>query len=228
MVRILWSILWRAVTLVLAIIGLSGIPDNVRTWGEWLKALDRTVDAWQEHSLFSVLIWAISVIALTSPQWLSPLRKRSATERARRNYSEVETQSVTAPQARESAHLKSAYTAQTPDQVLQGLAGLTSIEAERIGEIHLGLRTQASGVIKDVESDLQEDGTKPRVWLHTDQGSDIRATFADAFEAQVRTLTPGMPIQVDGEIWQVGIHTISLRDSHLILNTWTTAWRKHE
>ena len=111
--------------------------------------------------------------------------------------------------------MKPQYTAQTPDQILQGLAGLTSIEAERMGEIHVGLRIQSSGVIKDVESSPQEGGNKPRVCFHTDQGSDIRATFANAFEAQARTLTPGMRIQVDGEIGHVSALTISLRDSSL-------------
>ena len=173
------------------------------------------IDAWQNHGLFRVLVWGISMIALTYPQWLPSLRKRFVTGRPRGNHRDTAFQSAIATQEKESIHSEAQYTAQTPEEILDGLEGLTSIQAEWMGGIHLGLRIRASGVINDVESDLRGSTTKAKVWFCTTQGSAVWATFADGFEATARTLNVGMFIKVDGEIEQVSAGAISLRDSNL-------------
>lgn len=205
------------------IIGLGGIPDAVRTWGEWLKALGGTIDAWQDHGLFRVLLWTISVIALTNPQWLPSLRRRFFAARPRVGDSDSEFQHVAVTNRESSIHSEPQYTARTPDEILGVLEGLTSIEAEQLGGMHVGLRIQASGVIEDVESDHRDDTTKAKVRFHTTHGSGISARFADGFEATARTLNGGMSIKVDGEIEHVRAGEISLRDSHLEIESLPTS-----
>ena len=226
---------WKLVMAVLSIIGIGGVPDDIQTWGEWLEM----IDAWMEHGWVRVLVWAVSVIAFTYPQWYPGLRRRfagwqrtrgrNAAAGAMESQSSAEripptASSPTAAEAQPSAPEAPRYTMQGPEEILEELKGISSLEAKQRVRVHLGLRMRVAGVVTDLDTygvvtnlDTYRDD-RITVHLKTDGGSSIFSDFNDDWEAQARTLRLGSRIAVDGEIRSVGaqVQFIVLEDARIL------------
>ena len=72
--RLRQSSAWFLITALHTIIGLGGVPDDIQTGGEWLKAMDARMD----HDWVRILVWAISVAVFTDAQRLPCLLQRFA------------------------------------------------------------------------------------------------------------------------------------------------------
>ena len=195
----------KLATVVLSIIGIGGIPDDIQTLGEWLQV----IDAWMDHGWFRVLVWAVSVTALTYPQWYPGLRRRFAGWQRSRGRDAAKAQPAIPAAAR--------YTMQGPGEILQGLKGLTSLEAGQRAQVHLGLRMKASGVVTDLHGG-EDWGGSIAIHFETDEGSSVYAVFSDDWKARARTIRPRSRIAVDGEIREVRtlLPCIVLEDARLL------------
>ena len=208
----------RLALTILAVIGIGGVPDSVKTWGEWPGLLD----AWTDHGWVRILVWAVSVAVFTYPQWLPRLRQRFVdwqhSQESDRTGEGAPSRSIPAepppPAPSPPVALPSGaeYTRLSPEEILAERKGPTALDQIVAVKAYEGLRIRVSGIVKDVDSHSYR-GFEIR--FETDEGTTISATFVDGWEAQARKARTGVRIDVDGQIVGVFPDILILRDSHL-------------
>ena len=178
-----------------------------------------------------ILVWAASVAVFTYPQWRPAPRNRVADGQFSRRSDRADDSTELQPDVAQTplpspsppltpvvtvtkpvGEVDAAYTTQRPEEILEGLKGLTTLEKEQTVGLHTGLRMRVSGIVEDVASHWKEG---IRVDIQSDGGANIWATFVDKWEQQARTLRPGTRISVDGRIEHVHRTAILLEDSRL-------------
>lgn len=65
-----WRVLRWVLSLVLWLVGLAGIPDDLKAWGRGIEMLDAWVDPWWVRALLA----GLALILVTYPQWLPTVR----------------------------------------------------------------------------------------------------------------------------------------------------------
>ena len=64
------SLIWKMTSFIVFIIGLAGIPDNIKQWNEWLKGWFPMLFGYGPISWLLILVGGSISIYATYPLWI--------------------------------------------------------------------------------------------------------------------------------------------------------------
>lgn len=217
--RIRGSSAWLIITVILTVIGLGGVPDDLRTWSGWLEATDSWIDrGWVR--ILAVIMAALTLLVkamdlrhrrseqreLTEEHQSTPLRDSESIVQEESIIQENKTRLV-------DTNCRPQYTKESPESILEGNDELTNVAIKQKSNSYIGKTMRASGIVLDVEYD-KYDGAS--VTFRTDGDSMIVAYVNDTWKDDALSLTKGSRLEVIGGIAYVSSNHIRLNESQLL------------
>ena len=197
--------LWNFITVVLAFIGFAGVPEDIQGWAEWL----RVIGAWVNSGWNRGVLWLLVVALLVRSWWMPHLDKLLVKlQSLRRESSTYKSSETTSPWP--------SFINQSPEQILDGLSGLTTMQANREIKLkYLGRSIRVSGVVDDVDHGIW--GDRIEIGFRTDGGSWCFAIVGNEWKSEALALGKDR-VEVIGSIASIThkASTIRLEESQLL------------
>ena len=174
--------------IIIGVIGIAGIPDDIKTWSNWLAIIDI------EFIIRVFLLISVGLV-LTYSQWWPTIRRMMGRKSIEGNLTP-------------SKILK----------IYRQLESLTSIQKDRMIEQFIGEWLKAEGRVKDVSEGFNFLWVNEiTVDIETADGIDMNLDFKKRkWESKLDIISEGDQITFRGQILYVSSDSISLENCEII------------